>query len=521
MDRMQRIRIGVAAALVLLALGLALAPDAAAQQPTRGGKITVAVGTDPYSPGPYVYGGGAGFFVNGNIYNSLLRADKDGKLVPDLTESYSVAESKVYTFKLHRGVTFHEGGEATAEDVKWSYELYMGGKAGATRGATLKALIDKIEVVDRHTVRITLKDPNATFLQLVALRDVPIVSKAWVESGKSYRDGWNGTGPFRMAEAVRGERYRMVRNERYFKKGLPYLDEITVRVVSSELTRAEGVRSGQFDVGDFLPWEQAPAFTGNPALRLEKGWTVFNAIVLNHSRPPFTDARVRQAVAWAIDRPTVNTIGHGGLGLPIGSGLFQSNSPWFCKENADLYGFDPARAKALLREAGHPGGVTMNLVLAQFQPYLQSYAVVEQNLKEAGIQVKVIPTDTGGMAEMRTNGKYDALWTGTILPYDDPDAYSTFFESTGGFYGRPTGFKDPALDKLFADGRRLLRDEQRKPIYCQLERRALEGAYWVFITWRPNLFGVRSDLKGFTSMPGPLQLQTPILLESAWLEGRR
>lgn len=80
----------------------------------------MAVGTDPYSPGPYVYGGGAGFLVNGNLYNSLLRPDKDGKLVPDLA-AYSVAESRVYTFKVHRGVTFHEGGEVTAEDVNWSY----------------------------------------------------------------------------------------------------------------------------------------------------------------------------------------------------------------------------------------------------------------------------------------------------------------------------------------------------------------------------------------------------------------
>ena len=513
-----RCQIEVLAVVVLLGLGFPAPSDVSAQQPTRGGKITVAVGTDPYSPGPYVFGGGAGYFVNGNIYNSLLRPDKDGKLVPDLAESYTVTESRIYTFKLHPGVKFHEGGEATAEDVKWSFDFYMGGKAAASRGPVLKQLIDKIDVLDKYTVRITLKEANATFLQVIALREVPIVSKAWVEGGKNYRDTWNGTGPFRMADAVRGERYRMVRNDQYFKPGLPYLDEITVKVVSSELTRAEGVRSGQIDIGDFLPWEQGPAFAGNPKLRMEKGWTVFNAIVLNHSRPPFTDVRVREAVAYAIDRQSVNLIGHGGLGLPITSGLFQSNSPWFCKDNADMYRSDPAKAKALLKEAGHPNGITMNLVLAQFQPYLQSFAVVEQNLKEAGINVKVISTDTGGMAEYRVNGKYDALWTGTVLLYDDPDAYSNFYESTGAFYGRSTGFKDATIDKLFADGRRLLREDQRKPIYCQLEKRALEGAFWVYITWRPNLFGLRNDLKGFTSMPGPLQLQTPILLESAWLE---
>ena len=167
-----RSRIGVLAVVVLLGLAHLVPVDSAAQQPTRGGKITAAVGTDPYSPGPYVFGGGAGYFVNGNIYNSLLRPDKDGKLVPDLAESYSVTESRIYTFKLHHGVKFHEGGEVTAEDVRWSYEFYMSGKAAASRGPLLKALIETIKAVDKYTVRITLKQPNATFLQVVALRDV-------------------------------------------------------------------------------------------------------------------------------------------------------------------------------------------------------------------------------------------------------------------------------------------------------------------------------------------------------------
>jgi peptide/nickel transport system substrate-binding protein len=484
----------------------------------RGGRVVFVVGSDPYSPGPYVFGGGAGYVVNGNIYNSLMRFAPSGRALPELAESYLLVDPKTYIFKLRKGVKFHAGGEMTADDVKFSLDLYASGKVGATRQGQLKSSIAATTATDKYTVKIALQDPNATFLELLALRDLPIISKSWLEAGHDYRNEWNGTGAFKMAEAVRGERYRLVRNDEYFKPGLPYLNEIEVRVIHDEFTRADGVKAGRYDIADFFPWQQARAFQTNPALALVQGTSVFNAIVLNQSRPPFNDVRVRQAVSYAIDRAAVNRIGFGGYGIPTPGGLFVKPSPWFCEENAAMYPYQPERARALLRDAGHPQGITMDLVLANFAPYLDPFAVVQQNLSAVGIKVNVISTDTGGMAEFRVNGKYQALWTGTLLIFDDPDAYSTFYESTGPFYGRATGFKDADIDALFAQGRRELDYKKRKEIYCRLEHKALEGAYWALINWRPNIFGLRADVKGFQPMPGVLQVMTPIELERTWLD---
>src|SRR5690606_22927376 len=116
-------------------------------------------------------------------------------------------------FRIRRGIQFHEGQTLTAEDVKFSLEYYQNPAVGATRGAALREILASIDILDADTERLNLKAPNATILQLLALRDVPIISKEWTEAGHDYRTEYNGTGPFRMKEAVRGETYHMVRNE--------------------------------------------------------------------------------------------------------------------------------------------------------------------------------------------------------------------------------------------------------------------------------------------------------------------
>lgn len=484
----------------------------------RGKRLVFAMGSDQYSPAPYVYGGNGGAVVNANVYNGLLRINPSGKPVADLAESIIVADPTTYVFRLHHGVRFHAGGEMTADDVKFSLEYYMSGKTGATRAGILNGAIAAAAAVDRYTLKLTLKQPNATLLAILALPDVPVISRAWVETGHDYRKEWNGTGSFKMAEGEPGDHYTMVRNPDYFKRGLPYLDSVDVRVVLNDVTRGDGVRAGQYDIGNILPWQTAVTFKSNPALHVEPIHAIFNAVILNHNRKPLDDVRVRQAICHAINRDAVNKIGSGGFGIPLPGGLFIEGSPWFCKDNAKMYAYQPDKARALLREAGYPNGITLDLTLANFTPYLDPFNVVQQNLQAAGIKVNVISTDTDGMAQFRGNGKYTALWTGTSLVAEDPDAYAVLYASTGPFYGLATNFKDPVLDDLFAKGRSELNPAKRKSIYCDLEHRALDGAYWAFITYRPDLFGMRADVKNFHAIPGAMGILTPNQLEQTWLD---
>jgi peptide/nickel transport system substrate-binding protein len=507
----------LAVMLSLAVLGLVggWVPQAAAQK--RGGKLVYAVGNDPYSPAPYVFGGLAGTAVNGAQYNSLLRISTEGKVVPELAERYEMVDDTTYVFTLRPGVTFHDGYTLNADDVVFSLNFYMGKESGATRGVFLRSMLDSVEKVDDSTVRLKLKAPNASILQILALRDVPVISKEWVEAGHDYRREYNGTGAFKMVKAVRGEQYQLARYEKYWKAGLPYLDALEFRVIADPFTRADGVRAGEIDLADFLPWQEGEAFEKNPKLQTVKAWSVFNAIILNPKRKPFDDMRVRQALAYAIDRDTTNQIGHGGLGLPITGGLLQQGGQWHCPANDRFYSYQPEKAKQLLAAAGYAKGVAFDLTLANFPPYLESWAVVSENLKAAGFNVNVVSTDTGGMAELRVNGKYTALWTGTSIIYDDPDALGNFYESTGAFYGRAHDFKDDELDALFAKGRTTTVGAERARIYCELERQALDRGYWTLISWRPDMFGLRADVKGFTKLPGILSSLTPTSLEQTWL----
>ena len=247
-------------------------------------------------------------------------------------------------------------------------------------------------------VRLTLKTPNASILQILALRDVPVISKEWVEAGHDYRREYNGTGAFKMVKAVRGEQYQLVRHDKYWKTGLPYLEALEFRVIPDPFTRADGVRAGEIDLADFLPWQEGDAFAKNAKLQTVKSWSVFNAIILNPKCKPFDD-----------------------------------------------------------------------------------------------------------------------VWTGTSINYDDPDALGNFYESTGAFYGRAHDFKDAEIDALFAKGRATPVAEERAKIYCELERQALDKGYWALITWRPDMFGLRADVKGFAKMPGILSSLTPTSLEQTWL----
>jgi peptide/nickel transport system substrate-binding protein len=205
-------------------------PDAAAQK--RGGKLVYALGGDPYSPAPYVFGGLPGMSINGAQYNSPLRINSAGKLVPELAEGYEIVDPTTYVFTLHQGVTFHDGDMLDADDVVFSLKFYMSKESGATRGALLREMLARLEKVDDLTVRLMLKSPNASIWQILALRDVPVISKRWVEAGHDYRREYNGTGPFKMVKAVRGKQYQLARHEHYWKPGLPYLDWLEFRLIA-------------------------------------------------------------------------------------------------------------------------------------------------------------------------------------------------------------------------------------------------------------------------------------------------
>ena len=210
-----------------------------AETPKYGGRLVFAIRNDINGLNPFVRTTSTNVYVRQLAYESLLDFDKHGKLVPNLAESWTLSpDGKIYLFKLRKGVKFHDGKELSAEDVKWSVDYAMDPNNGTTGLSMLKS-VERVNVKDKLTVEVVLKNPHAGFLSMVAtIRPFPIVPNRSVPSGKLDLPGFPpGTGPFAFKEYKPAREIAFVRNKNYWRKGLPYLDELILKPVLEDQVR--------------------------------------------------------------------------------------------------------------------------------------------------------------------------------------------------------------------------------------------------------------------------------------------
>ena len=249
---------------------------AVAQQPRYGGTLRVAweqdvTGFDPHwSPGLQVV-----YLVAGNLFNSLVTIDKDMNYLPDLAESWEVQNNgKVYVFRLHKGVKFHDGADFDAAAVAWNFERIM----DAEEKAFVRPFFDIVEAVeplDAHTIKFTLKYPSQTFLPAIA-----VYSRSFlIKSPNTYKT-WGrqdaplhpvGTGPFKLAKWEPNQIIVLEKNPDYFQKGLPYLDRIEFKIIKDGITRATALRAGEVDFLNYAPKELVERLSKDPKIQLLRG----------------------------------------------------------------------------------------------------------------------------------------------------------------------------------------------------------------------------------------------------------
>ena len=292
----------------LLACGLTA--SALAQEPRTGGVINAVIQPEP--PGLMLaqVQNGPTQMVSGNIFEGLLRYSPKLEPLPELAESWSVSEdAKTYTFKLKKGVTWHDGKPFTAADVLFSMEML---KQTHARARTNLAQVDKIETPDDYTVVFTLKQPFGPFLGIFEVGSMPMVPKHLYEGTDWKTNPYNnapvGTGPFMFKEWQKGSFIRLVKNPNYHEKGKPYLDEIYWQIIPDAAARSVAYETGKVDV---LPGGSVENFDVPRLSKLKDtcvtgaGWEFFSPLAwlwLNNRQGPLADKRVRQAIMFAIDR---------------------------------------------------------------------------------------------------------------------------------------------------------------------------------------------------------------------------
>lgn len=371
-----------------------------------------------------------------NIFEGLTRFASDGSIIPGLAESWEISEDGLtYTFKLRDGVTFHDGTTMDGEDVKFSLDRARAEDSVNAQKALFTA-IDTVEVVDPLTVKVTLSEPNGLFLFNMAWGDAVIVAPESIDDIKSTPIG---TGAFKFVSWSQGDSIQIEKYADYW--GEPaMLDSATFKFISDPTAAFAAMMAEDIDAfAGFPAPENLPQFEADARFQVLVGSTEGETILaMNNKRPPFDNVKVREAVAHAINRQSVIDGAMFGLGTPIGTHFAPHNPDY-----VDLTGiseYDPAKAKALLEEAGMADGFETTLHLPPPSYARRGGEIIAAQLAEVGITAEIINVEWAQWLETVFRGKDFGM---TIISHTEPMDI--------GIYARPDyyfQYDNPAFQEL-------------------------------------------------------------------------
>lgn len=500
-----------------LLAGVMAAALSAAAPALAAGKLYFGISGEPSTLDPSINAGTHARTVRLAIHRGLLNYGVDGKLSNELATGYEVsADGREYTFRL-REAKFHDNTPVTAEDVKFSFERIIGPDSRATYKSEL-SVIESIEVVDSRTVRFRLRTAFVPFPHYLALPESAVIPKAWAERNASNPNAMPvGAGPFRMTAWQRGQQITVQRFAGYYKPNKPSLDEVNFVFAADENTRVNAIRSGDVDIIDYVPWKDAAALERERGIRLESTTGPFMVLQFNTRSEPFSKPEVRQALAYAINRDAIIQTAFNGRGTPIYGLAIPAGYPGHSPAIENHFSYDPARAKALLAQAGYPNGFRARLVsTSQFGFHMNTAIVVKSELEKIGITVDLDMPDWSGRMAKATSGDYDFMVSGTAGDITDADWLSNFFYGGSQLVrlNNSPYFDDPEINRLLDEGRVTLDPAARGRIYDAFAKRALELSPFVYLMWRDQSYAVRSNVSGFTNMPGFLSFQSGFSVEN-------
>jgi len=483
-----------------------------------GGTLTFGLLRDPIAFDPHIAYGASSSSLQGNVYDTLVEYDVDSALIGALAESWEVSDDGLeYVMSLRQGVTFHDGATFEAEDVVATFDRIMDEATGASRRVELSH-VGTYEATDEYTVTMTLPEPYATLLPVLATSTMYIIDKDWIESGVDATAEMNGTGPFILDSFEKEVKYTLVKNPNFWREGLPYLDSIEQVPIPDDNARMNAMRSGEINFVEYVPWQNMAEFEEDDNYTCFKGFDTYNIVRLNVSRPPLDNKLVRQALNYAIDREAVIAVAFGGEGESMTVGLFPQDSPWHQQELDPYWTYDPDKAQELLAEAGvDPSGVTLDFAVATISVHSDTGQVVAQQLEDLGFTVNIIQQDVPTLTERRTTGDYQMMQDGLSLAYPDPDAYSVYFDTGASQYAKGVGYENPEVADLLAQGRAELDPDARKEIYKQFTEVLLDDAPWIFILFRPQAEVMAANVKGYTRIT-VAGLNSEAYMEYIWID---
>jgi peptide/nickel transport system substrate-binding protein len=455
--------------------------------------------------------------VSTQLYNTLTRA-KPGQvdIEPDLATSWSSSpDGLVWTFKLRRGVTFHDGTPFNAEAVKFNIDRWADtSNPNRPKGGTFEAWDDFVadtykesRAVDPDTVQIVLKTPNAPLLSALSAISFGFASPQSMKQygGEGVSQHPVGTGPFKFVEWVRDDHITLEANSSYFRAGLPKVQRLVFRVIKDNSARFLALKAGEVQLMELANPDDVKIAQSDPSLKVmlrpafNSGWLRFNM-----NLPLFQNRRVREAVAMAINRQAIVQGLYGGYGQVADQ--LMPPVMWGRSASVKGYAFDPGRAKQALTEAGYPNGLSIDF---WYMPISRTYfpngktigTAIASYLSNVGIQARLMTEDWGTYLKDRATNKFQVFMIGGTGDYGDPDDFWGYnfakFDPNSANYS----YNNPQLFSLIAKARGSTSQAERAKMYAQAADIIARDVRDVYIAYARVPVLMRRNVEGLILQP--------------------
>ncbi|WP_042337409.1 glutathione ABC transporter substrate-binding protein GsiB [Paraburkholderia ferrariae] len=443
--------------------------------------------------------------VSKSFYQGLFGFDKDMKLVNVLATSYEASpDARVYTFKLRQGVKFQDGTDFNAAAVKANFDRITN-PANHLKRYNMFSRIDKTEVIDPYTVKVTLKTPFSAFVNVLAHPSAVMISPAAMKTwGKDIGFHPVGTGPFTFVKWDPAGDLLVKKFAGYWKKGYPKIDVIDWKPVVDNNTRSALMRTGEADFAFRIPFEQAAALQSSPKVEVVAIPSIIQRYVsLNMSKKPFDDLRVREALNYAINKDALAKVAFAGYAIPS-DGVLPQGVDYSVKLGP--WPYDPARARELLKAAGYPNGFETTLWSAYNNSTSQKVIqFVQQQLAQVGVKASVEALETG-QSVARVESARDPA-TAPVRMY-----YIGWSSSTGeadwgitpllATVSQPPRqmntayYSNPAVDADLSKALETTDRAQKAALYADAQKRVWADAPWIFLVKEKIVYAHSKRLAG-------------------------
>lgn len=455
--------------------------------------VEVAIAGEPDTLDPHATSGTLTFQVLRNVYDTLVVPNQDGRIEPALATAWETTEDELrWTFTLRDGVTFHDGSELTAVDVKATFDRILAEDSGSPWKTEFSS-ITRIETPDPLTVIFVLDQPYAPLLSSLASGWGAILPSELIAAGHDFATDPVGTGPFEVTRWVRDNRIVLERNADYWMEGAPRVDRVDFNIVTEPSVQVQGLIGGDLHIIDtVLPGDIDTIRAAADAELYRQLTALVLVMAMNTDREPLDEPAVRQAINHAVDKQAVLDVAYTG-GEVVGT-FMDSQSPYYV-DFTDLYPHDPDTARDLLAEAGYDEGTTLDLVVPQnYEFHVRAAEMYNAMLSQVGIDTEIRLVDwSTWISDVYRGTRYDLTVIGHTGKLDPDGRLTGEFEYTN--------WQDPRAEELIEQARRESDFSARRERYAEaLEIMAREVPF-VYLG-SPYLYvGLRSEVEGFEMDP--------------------